>query len=80
VPTVLRIDGHRFFFYSGENSEPPHIHVESGDKVAKYWLEPVELAASRRFRAHELRDLRSLVLNYKDAFLEAWNDHFNQDR
>jgi Domain of unknown function (DUF4160) len=71
---------YRFFFYSGENSEPPHIHVELGDKVAKYWLEPVELATSRRFRAHELRDLRSLVLNYKDAFLEAWNDHFNQDR
>jgi hypothetical protein len=80
VPTVLRIEGYRFFFYSGENSEPPHIRVESGDKIAKYWLEPVELATSRRFRAHELRDLRSLVLNYKNAFVEAWSDHFNQDR
>ena len=28
MPTVLRIDGHRFFFYSLEGQEPPHIHVE----------------------------------------------------
>ncbi len=35
MPTVLRIDGFRFFFYSDEGSEPPHIHAEKGDGVAK---------------------------------------------
>ncbi len=35
MPTVLRTLGFRFFFFSGEGSEPPHIHVEHGDKVAK---------------------------------------------
>ena len=54
MPTVLREAGYRFYFYSRENDEPPHIHVEHGDKLAKYWLDPVELAASKRFRAHEL--------------------------
>ena len=41
MPTVLRIDGYRFFFFSLEGSEPAHIHVEHGDKVAKYWVNPV---------------------------------------
>ena len=54
MPTVLRIGLYRFFFYSNENNEPPHIHVEDAEKVAKYWLEPVELASSRGFRSHEL--------------------------
>jgi hypothetical protein len=76
MPTVLTIDGYRFFFYSRENGEPPHIHVEYGDKLAKYWLDPLELATSRRFRAHELTVLRSLVMQHRDVFLEAWNDHF----
>jgi len=43
MPTVLNIDGYRFFFYSRENGEPPHIHVEYGDKLAKYWLDPLDL-------------------------------------
>jgi len=44
MPTVLRHLGFRVFFYSREGTEPMHIHVEKGDNVAKFWLEPVELA------------------------------------
>jgi hypothetical protein len=54
VPTVLREGGYRFFFFRREDDEPPHIHVEHGDKLAKFWLDPVELASARRFRTHEL--------------------------
>jgi hypothetical protein len=36
MPTVLRVSGCRFFFYSLEGSEPSHIHVEHGDNVAKF--------------------------------------------
>lgn len=32
MPTVLRIGPFRFFFYSNENNELPHIHVEDDDK------------------------------------------------
>ncbi len=76
MPTVLHVEGYRFFFYSGERHEPPHIHVEHGEKLAKYWLDPVELAASRRFRLHELTRLHSLVVAHREALLEAWNEHF----
>jgi len=77
MPTILRLAGYRFFFYSRENNEPPHIHVELGDAVAKFWLEPVELASSRRFRAHELGMVRQIVIDYRSTFLGAWNDYFD---
>jgi hypothetical protein len=44
MSTVLRIGPHRFFFFSRENHEPPHIHVETAKNAAKFWLSPVTLA------------------------------------
>jgi hypothetical protein len=76
MPTVLREGGYRFFFYSLENNEPPHIHAEHGDKVAKYWPEPLALAESHGFRARELNRLRALILAHRTALLEAWHVHF----
>lgn len=35
-----------FFFYSNEGSEPPHIHVQTAEKYAKFWLVPIQLADS----------------------------------
>jgi hypothetical protein len=46
MPTVLRFRQFRFFFFSNEGNEPIHIHVESDDKYAKFWLDPVQLAKS----------------------------------
>ncbi|RKY07496.1 MAG: hypothetical protein DRP65_10380, partial [Planctomycetota bacterium] len=40
MPTVLRIKGYRFFFFSLDSSEKPHIHVEKAGKYAKYWNRP----------------------------------------
>jgi len=76
MPTVLRVSGFRFFFYSLENSEPPHIHVEQGDRVAKFWLNPVSLAETYGFRSHEVTRMRALVIEHRLTFMEAWNVHF----
>ncbi len=76
MPTALRIAGFRFFFYSLEGSEPPHIHAEQAENVAKFWLEPVALAESHGFRSHELNRLRALVAEHRPQFLEAWHAHF----
>lgn len=78
MPTVLRLAGFRFFFYSLEGGEPPHIHVEHGDNAAKYWLDPVQLAESHGFRSHELNRLRSLVIEHRGTFQEAWHAHFGR--
>jgi hypothetical protein len=76
MPTILQVSGFRFFFYSMEGSEPPHVHVEHGDKVAKFWLQPVSLAESHGFRTHEVNRLRALVIEHRLSFLESWNAHF----
>lgn len=76
MPTVRRIGSARFFFYSNEGAEPPHIHVDQADAVAKFWLEPVSLASSSRFRGYELRRLERLVAEHQGEFLEAWHDFF----
>jgi len=77
MPTVLTKQGFRFFFFSGEGGEPPHIHIEYGDKVAKYWLEPVQLASSEGFRSHELTKIRAMVIEHKSLFMEKWDEHFS---
>ena len=54
MPTVHRERGFRFYFYSNENDEPPHIHVDKGGASAKVWLQPLSLAWNRGYTAKEL--------------------------
>ena len=77
MPTILRINGYRFFFFSLEGNEPPHVHVENGDKVAKFWLGPVNLASSYGFRSHELAKVRKIVSEQAAYFLEKWYEYFS---
>jgi Domain of unknown function (DUF4160) len=77
VPVLLRIRGYRFFFYSLEDREPPHIHIAQAERYAKFWLDPVTVASNRGFRSHELTVIRKLVEQYRDLFLERWNDYFS---
>ncbi len=76
MPTILKIRGYRFFFFSLEGNEPPHIHIEKEDSVAKFWLKPVALASSYGFRSHELRIIRELTEEHRTLFLEKWNEYF----
>ena len=46
MPTVLRWEAYRAFFYSNERGEPPHVHVRSGDHEAKFWLHDLSVAAN----------------------------------
>jgi hypothetical protein len=76
MPTVLRSGPYRFYFYSHEPNEPAHVHVDRDDLSAKFWLDPVQLAANLGFRAHELRTIQSMVTENRARFLEAWNEFF----
>lgn len=78
MPTVARVGPYRFFFYSNEGDEPPHIHVERENKVAKFWLDGPLLATSRGFAAHELREIAAIVAELQDDFIEAWDEFFSQ--
>jgi hypothetical protein len=36
MPTLGRIGPFRFFFYSNEGTEPPHVHAQHERKIAKF--------------------------------------------
>ncbi|MDI6853570.1 MAG: DUF4160 domain-containing protein [Deltaproteobacteria bacterium] len=76
MPTILRIQGYRFFFFSNEGFEKPHIHVESGDNYAKFWLNPVALASSFGYNSSEITRLRKLAEKHEKLFLEKWHEYF----
>lgn len=76
MPTLLRIGAFRFYFYSHEPNEPPHVHVDRGAATIKVWLGNLEVASSRGFRAHEIGGIVAMVEEHRDAFLEAWHGYF----
>ena len=77
MPTVERIGPFRFFFYSNEGTESPHVHAQQERKIAKFWLGPVALASSGRFSASDLRSIERIVLENRAQFLEAWHEFFS---
>ncbi len=76
MPTILRDGPYRYFFYSGDGREPPHVHVERDDAVAKFWLHPVRLASGGAFGQRELGRIRTLIELRGAMFTEAWDDYF----
>jgi hypothetical protein len=77
-PTIMRIGSYRFFFNSNEESRM-HIHIQTPDGVAKFWLEPViALADSHNISPRTLRELERLVEENADEFRTAWQKHLGQ--
>lgn len=74
MPTVLRVGPYRFHFYSGENSEPPHVHVARDNFEAKFWLRPVSIADNHGFRAAELMRSHRHVEHHCEFLLTANRD------
>lgn len=77
MPTLLRIGPFRFYFYTHEPNEPPHVHVDRDEATMKVWLETLDVAKSRGFRAHEIGGIVELVEEHRVAFLEAWHGYFD---
>jgi hypothetical protein len=76
MPNVLRTGPYRFFFYSGDAHEPPHVHVEREGKCAKFWLEPVRLETSGWFSRAEINTLTRIVEENREEFVRKWNEYF----
>mgnify|MGYP002134649468 CR=1 FL=1 len=80
MPTVLHWNGYRFYFFSHEGEEPPHIHIDKAGHSAKFWLNPVKLASSSGFKDNALRDLEKKVRTERQQFLKAWHGYFKNQR
>ena len=79
MPTVFRSGGYRFFFYSSDRDEPPHIHVEHGGHTAKVWLSPIRLDSSHGFTRTELNGLVSIVTMNQARLSGSWNEFFSDE-
>ena len=62
-PTILRVGRYRFFFFSREESRA-HVHVDTPDGEAKFWLVPDVAVIEELIRKHE-KEIR-----------DAWDRHF----
>jgi hypothetical protein len=74
---VLRVGRFRFTFFSNEGNESPHIHVKAGRDEAKFWLNPISLAANYGFKAHELNEIKDIVHEHQTMLMEAWHEHLD---
>jgi hypothetical protein len=77
VPVIFRHNGFVFFFYSSDRQERKHVHVRKGDGVAKYWLEPVEYFKSAGFRPAQLSEIRAIIEENHEHFIQQWNRYFS---
>jgi len=78
LPTVIKVGGYRFFFFSNENDEPLHIHVEKAENYAKFWLKPVSLARNIGFNQPEIKEIRKILFENQTLIEEKWNGYFNK--
>ncbi|MDD2724638.1 MAG: DUF4160 domain-containing protein [Methylovulum sp.] len=76
MPTLLTVDGFKFFFYANEH-EPKHIHVMKGGDFAK-----VELASMRVvqncMKPKDLKKALDIIADHKEEFARKWDDYFSQ--
>jgi hypothetical protein len=77
MPTVMKLKGYRFFFFSNDAAEPAHIHVDSDNNYAKFWLEPVQLASSVGYNARELSEIRKMIAENADTMRRRWDEYFH---
>ena len=74
-PTVFREGPFRFFFSREE--ERLHVHVQSAEGEAKFWLDPaVELARNYGLDARDLRKIEAVIERREQEIRDAWNEHF----
>lgn len=79
MPTILFINGFRFFFFSGDRDEPPHIHVKKGDGDGKVWLLPeVKIEYLVEFKRQEESEILRIVIENQDLLIEKWYEYFRK--
>jgi hypothetical protein len=76
MPTVFYFNGYRFFFFSNENDEPIHIHVEKGEGAAKYWLDPIEEVYSYGLKVKQRKEIKAIIELRINELKKAWHEHF----
>jgi hypothetical protein len=54
-----------------------HVHVQTAEGEAKFWLEPnIELAENYGLKPRQLNAALRLVKKHEDEIRKAWQAHF----
>ena len=81
MPVVFRHNGFRVFFYSNEGNprEPLHVHVQRGEALAKFWLNPeVNVAESYGLSGAELGILVEVIEKNRALIEGTWYEFFGE--
>jgi hypothetical protein len=66
---------YRLYFWSNENVDthkPAHVHVESSDGFAEFWLAPVRVKHPGSYNALQRARARRIVEQFEPECLDAW--------
>lgn len=74
MPTILVKDGFRFFFYSHEGNEPPHIHVIGKGGEMKVWLADLQISKIYNLSPKEQRIVLEIVAANAELFIKQWEN------
>ena len=62
------------FIYSIDCNEPPHVHIERDNNIAKIWLTPIRVQSTGGFKRSEINRIYRLVEENSDELLGGWNE------
>lgn len=78
-PTVFRDGPFRFFFFFFFSREETriHVHVQTAEGEAKFWIEPqIELARNYELSDQDLKRALELTIEHEQEIRNAWPRHF----
>ncbi len=70
MPTLLRAGPYRLFMFMSDCAEPPHVHVEGNDGVAKFWLQPVSLEDSLGYSPRQIHRIRAIISRERASLIQ----------
>ena len=75
MPTVFIQNGYRVSFYSYDLAERMHVHIFKSGHECKVWLDDLTVAFNRGFRAHDVAEIRQMVMERRAEIVERWLEH-----
>lgn len=76
MPTLFRLFGLRFFFYSNEHLP---LHVSNADGEAKFTVDPVKLIKNYGLKQKDIKLAESILEENKDLIILRWNAFFKEN-
>ena len=56
------------------------MHIESAEKYAKFWLDPILLAESHGYLSKQLKEIRELIQKHEEEIRRKWDEHVTNHR